>query len=94
MFSNLAWNEKRIVAIGLKFGSWIKVSANKNSFQTARPIIKPAVSITGQDKGNAILKKIWKVFAPSNLAASNNSSGNLIIYDLIKKVAKGAFKAE
>ena len=79
--------------MGLKPSSLIKVSAKRNSFQTANDIIKPAVRITGQERGNATLKNNCNVFAPSNLAASNNSSGNLIMYDLIKNVAKGALRA-
>ena len=69
------------------------MTANKNSFQTFNDTIKAVVKNTGQDHGNATRVNNCIVEAPSSFAASKSSVGNCNIYDRIKKVAKGAFKA-
>ena len=71
----------------------IKVMANKNSFQTVNDTISAVVKKTGQERGRATLVNNCITDAPSSLAASKSSVGSCNIYDRIKKVANGAFKA-
>src|SRR5215211_789828 len=67
---------RKLVVTGLRFLSWMKVMAKKNSFHAWTPVTSATVRRPGQLRGSTTRSMTCSSFAPSMRAASSKSRGS------------------